>query len=305
MTARYTIERDGREALLTAHRAILSGSRHANTFAAIRECLQAGVPRIEIDIHSLAGPDYIVFHNHHLEQGTTGSGSIGGLTPTAVRACRFTHDPDDRPPLLSEVVDLARQAPGTQIQLDLKDWRAMSEDRIRTLLGLIAPVHGHVIISMGQDWNLRRLHRADPELALGFDPGHYIDYAIESDVFFLPRAMGAYGYRDDHPMAIGKTEDVTRYLADRMEMLVCQAPFAQEFFLDYHLILQMTGDGFDVAAWLHRRDIDVTAWTPDYRGPDSLAVLDRLIAAGVDRITTNTIPAWLAATVGWPLTTDY
>ncbi len=296
MTAPYRIQRGGRTALLTAHKAVLSRAHNGNTIGAIRESLEAGVPRLEIDVHSLDGPDYIVFHDRRLDQGTTGTGSIGAVTPDAVRACRFTLDSHDRPPLLSEVVELSRQAPATQVQLDLKDWRAMADERVRSLLDLIAPVHDQVIISMGQDWNLRRLHRADPELALGFDPGHYMDYAIESDQFFLPRTMGAYGYRDDHPMAIGKTEDVTQYLADRMEMLVFQAPFAREFFLNYRLILQMVDDGFDVCAWFHERDIDVTAWTPDYRGPESLAALERLVVAGVDRITTNTIPAWLDAT---------
>ena len=289
------IQRNGRTVRLTAHKAILSGAHAGNTIGAIRESLAAAVPRLEIDIHSLDGPDYAVFHERRLEHETSGAGSIGGVTPDDVRRAHFTHAPNDRPPLLSEVIDIARAAPATQVQLDLKDWRAMPEDRIRTLLRVIAPAHDQVIISTGQDWNLRRLHRADPELALGFDPGHYIDYAVESDVFFLPRAMGAYGYRDDHPMALGKTEEVTQYLGDRMEMLVFQAPFAREFFLNYRLILQMLGDAFDVAAWLHERNIELTAWTPDYRGPDSLAILDRLIAAGVDRITTNTIPAWLAA----------
>ncbi|MBI5287422.1 MAG: hypothetical protein HY873_00450 [Chloroflexi bacterium] len=289
------LTRGGRTVTLTAHKAILSGAHHGNTIGAVRESLAAGVPRLEIDVHSLDGGDYAVFHERRLEQETDGSGSIGSATPDDIRRARFTHDAGDRPPLLGEVVEAARAAPSVQVQLDLKDWRAMPEDRLRTLLRLIEPVHDQIIISTGQDWNLRRLHRADPDLALGFDPGHYIDYAIESDFFFLPRTIGAYGYRDDHPMALGKTEDVRQYLADRMEMLAFQAPFAREFFLSYGLMLQMLDDGFDVAALLHERGIDVTAWTPDYRGPESLVALDRLMAAGVDRITTNTIPAWTEA----------
>jgi hypothetical protein len=171
----------------------------------------------------------------------------------------------------------------------------MAGERIRTLLRVIEPVHDRVIVSTGQDWNLRRLHRADPELGLGFDPGHYIDYALEGADVFLPRMMGAYGYRDDHPMAVGKTEEACDYLAERFAMLALQAPWAREFFLSYQLILQMLDDGFDVVEQLHERDVEVTAWTPDYNGPGSLAVLDRLAAAGVDRITTNPIPAWFDA----------
>jgi glycerophosphoryl diester phosphodiesterase len=59
----------------------------------------------------------------------------------------------------------------------------------------------------------------------------------------------------------------------------------------------MQDDGFDMVAWLHEHGIAVTAWTPDYRGPESLRSLDRLIAAGIDRITTNTIPQWVASSI--------
>ena len=67
-----TIERGGRQVVLTAHKAILSGDHQGNTIGGIRECLDAGVSRVEIDIHSLDGPDYIIFHERRLEHGTTG-----------------------------------------------------------------------------------------------------------------------------------------------------------------------------------------------------------------------------------------
>jgi hypothetical protein len=152
-----------------------------------------------------------------------------------------------------------------------------------------------VIVSSGQDWNLARLHRAEPELRFGFDPGHYIDHAIEGDQVFLPRTMGAYGYRDDHPLAFGRTEATSDYLRQRMEMLMLQVPGASEFFLSYRLVRQMLDDGFNVAAWLHERDIAANIWTPDYHGEESVRLLERLIASGIDRVTTNTAPAWVEA----------
>ena len=50
----------GRTALLTCHRAVLSGGLRPNSAAAVRECIEAGVARLEIDVHSLDGPDYVV-----------------------------------------------------------------------------------------------------------------------------------------------------------------------------------------------------------------------------------------------------
>ena len=284
----------GRSARLVCHMGVLSGRHRRNSFDAMRECFAQGVYRFEIDIHSLDGPDFIVFHDRRLEDVTNGRGPIGRATPDEIRALSFTAHPDDRPPLLSEVVAMMRGC-DTELQLDLKDWRPMPEERIRALLDTVAPVRERVVVSTGQDWNLARLHRASPDLPIGFDPGHYLDHAIEGDQVSLPRTMGAYGYRDDHPLAFGRTEATCDYLAQRMELLMLQVPGAREYFLSYRLVCQMLDDGFNVAEWLHERGVDANVWTPDYHGEESLRVLERLIAAGIDRVTTNTAPAWTEA----------
>jgi glycerophosphoryl diester phosphodiesterase len=279
------------EVPFVAHMAVLSGAHPRNSLAAIRECFDAGVERIEIDAHSLAGPDFAIFHDRRLEDHTTGTGTIGRATPDDIRALRFLDRPDERPLLLSEVVAMACER-RTEMQLDLKDWRPLADERLRALIDTVAPVKERVIVSSGQDWNLRRLHRADPELAIGFDPGHYIDHAVEASPVFLPRTIGAYDYRDDHPLAYGRTEETADYLRHRSEMLVLQAPASREFFLNYRLVLQMLDDGFNVADFLHERAIDANVWTLDYHGLASLPILRRLIDSGIDRVTTNTMPAW-------------
>ena len=70
------------------------------------------------------------------------------------------------------------------------------------------------------------------------------------------------------------------------------APAAREFFLNFRLVLQMLDDGFDVAAWLHERNIGANVWTVDYRGEESSKALRRIVDAGFDRVTTNTLPSW-------------
>ena len=284
----------GHSARLVCHMGVLSGKERRNTLGAMRECFRENVYRFEIDIHSLNGPDFVIFHDRHLEQVTTGRGSIGKATPDDIRAVTFIEHPDDRPPLLSEVVELMHDC-DTELQLDLKDWRPLPPERLQVLADVVAPVKERVIVSSGQDWNLRLLHEIAPAVPYGFDPGHYLDHAIEGDQVFLPRTMGAYGYRDDHPLAFGRTEATADYLEQRMEMLRLQAPGAREFFLSYRLVCQMLDDGFNVAAWLHERGIDANVWTPDYHGEESVRMLERLIASGIDRVTTNTAPAWAAA----------
>jgi glycerophosphoryl diester phosphodiesterase len=292
MGTAFSITIGERTVHLTCHRAVLSGDLRPNSASAVRECLEAGVARLEIDVHSLNGPDYIVSHERRLERETTGSGSIGTATPDDVRALRFLDDDGDRPPLLSEIVTLARNS-GTQLQLDLKDWRLLHQERLRSLFDVIGPVKDRVIVTAGEDWNLRLLHRAAPELALGFDPGRYVG-AKGDEPAFLPRSVGAYGYLDDHPMAIGRTEEPVDYLRARMEILELQCPASREMFLDHRLILQMLEDGFDAGAWLHERGREVTAWTVDNTGIDAVRTVERLVEVGVDRITTNTPREWVA-----------
>jgi len=289
-----SVTHNGRTSLLVCHMGVLSGRHPRNSFEAIRECFEAGAARIEIDVHSLKGQDYVVFHDLHFDNETTGSGAAGKATPDAVRALRYKADPDARPPLLSEVVDLARGY-DTEMQLDWKDLRLMSDARLRALIDTVAPVREKIIVSSPQDWNLRRLGATDPSFPYGFDPGHYLDYAIEGQSVFLPRNLGAYGYRDDHPMSFGRAEAVGDYLETRMEMLALQAPAAREYFLAFRLVLQMLDDSFNVADWLHTRGIGANVWTPDYHGPESRRWIERLVDAGIDRITTNTAPAWTAA----------
>jgi glycerophosphoryl diester phosphodiesterase len=260
----------------------------------MRECFAARVERIEIDIHSLDGEDYVVSHDRRLEDHTTGAGALGRVTPDDVRACRFRDRLDDRPPVLSEVADAAHGS-RTEIQLDLKDWRTLSDARIRALNEIVAPIRERVIVSSGQDWNLLRIREQAPEIALGFDPGHYLAHPRDDDAPVLPRTVGAYGYLDDHPLAVGRAGETADYLLQRFELFALQAPYAHEYFLSYRLALKMLDDGFNAAEFLHGRRIDANVWTPDYRGPDSVIALRRLLDAGFDRVTTNTAPAWRRA----------
>ena len=279
---------------LVCHTALYSGEHPRNSLAAVAECVERAVARIEIDIHSLDGPDYAVYHERRLEAETTGRGPIGRATPDEVRAARFLAHRDERLPLLSEVVEMARDR-DVELQLDLKDWRLLADGRIDVLAQIARPMLDRVIVSTGQDWNLLRLYQRHSDVPIGFDPGLYFDHAIEGTEVYLPRNMGAYGYRDDNPLAFGRTESVVDYLRQRFEMLAAQVPPAREYFLSYRLVLQMLDDGFDVAAWLHERGIAANVWTLDYRNEDSLRTLERLRTIGIDRITTNNVPAWEAA----------
>jgi glycerophosphoryl diester phosphodiesterase len=276
----------GREVSFTCHSALLAGVGLANSVAAIRDCLEAGVRRIEIDVHSLAGNDYLVCHANRLEEVSTSSGAVGRLTPAQALELRDNRDPSLRLSLLSEVVELARGY-GSELQLDLKDWRPLTPERARALGALVQPLEGNVIVSSGHDWNLRALAREAPGLRLGFDPDRYVRARGRDDAP-LPAKVGAYGYRDDHPLALGRSQTVADYLRDRFEILLTQCPAAVELFVEYELLVQAQDDGVALGDFLHERGVTLSAWTLDFVDADSLNVLERLAVAGVDRVTTNT-----------------
>ena len=189
-----------------------------------------------------------------------------------------------------------------EFQLDLKDWRPLTPARTRALLDAVAPIRDRVIVSSGQDWNLRLL-AATGAISVGFDPGLYIDRNVEGAAVYLPQHLGAYGYRDDHPLALTRTVPVAEYLEQRFEQLALLVPAAREWFVSYRMVAQMLDDGFDAAGWLRAGAIDPNVWTLDYiRGDESLSTYDRLAAAGVTRITTNTIRAWEEALSRRPAT---
>ncbi len=283
----------GREVSFTCHSALLAGIGLPNSLAAMSECLDAGAARIEIDVHSIADGEYLVCHANRLEEVSTSAGAVGRLTLAEALELRDKRDPSSRLRLLSEVVELVR-GHSSELQLDLKDWRPLTPERASALGELVRPLEGRVIVSSGQDWNLRALARAVPNLRLGFDPDRYICAGARDDAP-VPGRLGAYGYRDDHPLALGRAQTAADYLRDRFEILLAQCPAAVELFIEYGLLLQAQDDGVLLAERLHERGIAVSAWTLDLDGPESLAALERLASAGVDRVTTNTTRQFIEA----------
>src|SRR5207237_10161982 len=100
--------------------ALSSGAHPRNSLAGVAGCIERGVSRIEIDIHSLDGADYAIYHERRLEAETTVRGPIGSASADDVRRARFSAHPDERLPLLSEVIDMARDR-DVELQHDPKD----------------------------------------------------------------------------------------------------------------------------------------------------------------------------------------
>jgi len=287
-----TISVAGRDLSLTCHSGLRAGRGLPNSLEGIRDSLDAGVFRIEIDVHSMADGDFLVSHASRLDESTTASGSVGRLTRDEALALQRKDDSNARPPLLSEVVALAEQY-ASELQLDLKDWRPLTPERVRALVALMEPLGERAIVSSGQDWNLRAIAGYTNSVRLGFDPDHYL--AAESRRVPVPARLGAYAYRDDHPLAIGRSQPVDEYLRQRIDDLLSKCPNADEFFVEFRLLVQAADEGVSLPELLHDRGVAVSAWTLDYEGGKSIATLKKLSSIGVDCVTTNTSQQFVEA----------
>ena len=156
-------------------------------------------------------------------------------------------------------------------------------------------------MSSAGDWAIRSLHVLAPGFHLGYDPMLYIepDTGDAKDRKRPPYRLGAYCYRDDHPLAIMRWGSTADYLSARADALWTQVlPVAGAIWYNRASLLGcMLDDGFDWISYLHRRGTEVDAWTLDVRDPEKVDLARRLIVAGVDRATTNEAPA-LAVALG-------
>jgi glycerophosphoryl diester phosphodiesterase len=295
--------------VLLVHHAANRGYVHPpSSLRGLRACLEAGARVVEVDVIPLAGGDFALLHDERLDESTDGSGLVSALTADQVRHLRHTWQgtlTDEPVGLLSQAIPLLRShaAPSLQeLQLDFKPGAPPADAVLRDLLRAIKPVKERVRVTCGEDWVLRRLQALDPDLSLGFDPLLYLEIDADPAVSPeetpdpLPFRVGAYGYRDDHPLALRVWGTPADYLAARAETLAVLPPPGGVWYIHASLLARVLDDGadevhpFDWIAYLHARSIQVDVWTLDAGRPGHVELAHRLIAAGVDRITTNDAP---------------
>jgi glycerophosphoryl diester phosphodiesterase len=288
--------------VLLIHHAANRGCIHPpSSLRGLQTCLEAGARVVEVDIIPLAGGDFALLHDERLDGSTNGTGPVSAATADQVRQLRHTWQgalTDEPVGLLSQAIALLRDhaAPSLQeLQLDFK-FAPPDDAVLRDLLRAVEPVKEWVRVTCGEDWLLRRLRALDPGLALGFDPLLYLEIDADPAVSPeetpdpLPARVGAYGYRDDHPLALRVWGTTADYLAARAETLAVLPPPGGVWYIHGSLLARVLDDGFDWIGYLHERSIQVDVWTLDAGQPGHVELARRLIAAGVDRITTNDAP---------------
>ena len=286
--------------LLVHHAANRNHNHPPNSIQALKTCLEAGARVIEVDISPLADGRFALLHGPRLEEGTTGHGPISHRTAAEVSRLSFIWKgtaTTERIGLLEDALELVRRHTGcVELQLDLKPDIHFDDDVLSRLVTGLDPIKERVRVSSGADWVLRRLRSHDADLPLGFDPLLYLEVGglDERELSAPPFRSGVFGYYDDHPLASRRWGTPVDYLAARAEALLVQAPAKVIWYVAAPLLAQALDDGFDWIAYLHDEGAEVVAWTLDPDQPRKVALARRLVAAGVDRITTNDAPALAA-----------
>jgi glycerophosphoryl diester phosphodiesterase len=270
---------------LKVHRSLWSGKYSENSPLAIAECATERVMRTEIDVRSLRDGEFVVLHDDRFDRVTDATGLVREATAVEATRPRFTDG--SHPLLFSEAIALiaANEYPRC-IELDLKDLAPYTTPQAEALVRAVQPLKKRGHFSTPADWNLRRLLAVDPTLLVSLNPHCYIDTELDDEVR-LP--VGAYGYRDAHPLARERLSTTAEYLRDRFGGIMRLVPGVIEAHVRVGMFERMLDDGFaDAAEIFHSLGMKLDVWTLDATTPDWRDRLARILAAGVDIVTTNT-----------------
>lgn len=265
----------------------------AGSLSGLEVSLQAGINWIEVDAIPLKDGDFALLHDPKLENISNLSGNVAEQTAEILQQLKYKGS-EHHLGTLSQAVALLQKYPiDGFLQLDLKPYAPLTPTSMSNLVKLIRPVEHAIMVSSVADWAIRLLRRIAPDLSLGFDPLLYLDLVGEEprEEGIPPFRVGAFGYLDDHPLAVQRWGKTGEYFAARAEALLQQVPPDITWFLNAQLLDEAMLAGFDWIKYLHETGNTIDAWTLDL---DRCELAVRIKKSGVDFITTNQLPEMLA-----------
>ena len=230
---------------------------------------------VEVDLVLHGGNGFAVLHDFLLDGETTGRGQVRHTPPDVLRGLRLRCD-DGEPQadtvmLLDDLCSLLVESPptpGALLQLDVKeDLAALDALTVTDFARAVGPVAGTMIVSGGDATAIAALAEATPGLATGHDPCH-----------------------DEKVARLRATGDFAGFISEGL----AEAPAASLIYLAHEIVAAADAAGVDLIGACHAAGKRVDAWTIQRVEPRSVARCERLIALGVDQITTDD-PEGLAA----------
>ncbi len=274
---------------LILHAANFDSKIPPGSLAGLELSLKAGINRIEVDVIPMKDGDFALLHDPKLENVSEVSGQVVEQTAEFIQQVKYKGSIHNIGTLSQAIMLLQKYPVDGFLQLDLKPYASLSPTSLSNLVNWIKPVQHLVMVSSVADWAVRALQKMAPELLLGFDPLLYLDLIQKEprEEGVPPFRKGAFGYLDDHPLALQRWGKVSEYFEARAETLTQQVPVGITWFINAQLLDEAINAGFNWIKYLQEAGNTVDAWTLDLDRPD-LAL--RMAVSGVDYITTNQLP---------------
>jgi glycerophosphoryl diester phosphodiesterase len=268
------LDRGGRRIRLKWHRARRRAGDPVFTRARIVEGMRLGAS-VEVDLVIHGGNGWAVLHDVMLDQETTGHGPVRETPPEVLRHLHRRAEggmpAPDKVMLLEDLCALLVElppGPGAMLQLDVKeDLAGLDALTVAGFARAVEPVAGNVIASGADAAAVAVLAGATRGLATGYDPCH-----------------------GDSAARLRGTGDFAGFIGEAL----AEAPAASMIYLAHEIIADADLARFDLIGACQAQGKCVDAWTVQRVTAESVARCERLIALGVDQITTDD-PEELAA----------
>jgi len=261
------IDRNGHRTWLKWHRGRRAASDPVFTGARILEAMRLGAS-VEVDLVVTADKGFAVLHDETLNRETTGHGPVGASADADIRQL-YLRDNDgaptrDRVMLLDDLCALMAEGtvhPDALLQLDYKQDETVLDGRaIENFARSVGPVAGNMIVSSGSAVAVDLLTAAVPRMKKGFDP---------SDEGRFRAALAA--------------SDLQGFV----DAAMARMPGADFVYLHWEIVTQAHDAGFNIVEAFHRHGARIDAWTIRQVTPESISLVERLLALEVDQITTD------------------
>jgi len=146
-----------RGTLLVGHRGV-RGKRPENTLEAFRYAFDEGLDGVEFDVQRSADAQLVLYHDFEIEGQRVNKLSLEQL-----------RNLDSRIPVLSELFELAKDYPGTLLNLELKSERFTTDGLEREVAASVSAsgLADRVIVSSFNPVSLLRLRLRAPSLRIG------------------------------------------------------------------------------------------------------------------------------------------
>ncbi len=271
----------GKTRNFVAHRALYSGKYGENTLAAVQDCVEAGVPQIEIDLQILNDENFVVFHDFELDRLTNARGLISDQKTAQLSSIPYkTGEPIA---LLDDILPVLLNS-SLRVHLDLKNSNYPSSVIVQ-LAKKILPLKDRILIASQAHWLLEMF--IDYGFSVAIDTSMELRYQPNRPPGKNPIGLGLHGLWDDSHEAYDTSISAPQYIRYRLQSISALMPLNSWVF-DADTLDFLASKSPTFSRDLAQQDINLITWgLDDTRESDLTQKLNFLFDIGVSTVITD------------------